>query len=97
MKLDDILDPEELRIMKWAKHNLPNRSFSPNEEIYNRIKRDERYSELFEFEKETIFPKIELFVESQTIDLNDNDSTLIINLVTDAMSQINQEFENMCD
>lgn len=97
MDLQDILDPEDYKAVQWRINNLPDRSFSPDEYVYSRIKDDLRYIEMPEDEKETFMSKVKTFKESQTIDFNDKDSNLILELVTDALRDINREFDNAFD
>lgn len=94
MDLKDILDPEDYKAVQWRINNLPDRSFSPDEYVYSRIKDDLRYIEMPEDEKETFMSKVKIFRESQTIDFEDKDSNMILAVVTDALKEINQEFED---
>ncbi|MFV0468561.1 MAG: hypothetical protein ACK5MK_06495 [Dysgonomonas sp.] len=97
MDLIDILDPEDYRLVQWRINNLPDRSFPPDEYVYSRIKDDLRYIEMPEDEKKTFMAKVKTFRESQTIDFNDKDSNLILELVTDTLRDINREFDNAFD
>lgn len=97
MDLKDILDPEDYRLVQWRINNLPDRSFSPDEYVYFRIKDDLRYIEMTDGEKETFISKVKALMESQTIDFNDKDSNLVLELVTDVLKEINQEFDNAFD
>lgn len=94
MDLKDILDPEDYKAVQWRINNLPDRSFSPDEYVYSRIKDDLRYIEMPEDEKETFMSKVKIFRESQTIDFEDKDSNMILAVVTDVLKEINQEFED---
>jgi hypothetical protein len=94
MDLQDILDPEEYKAVQWRINNPPDRSFSTEEYVYFRIKEDLRYIEMPENEKESFLSKVKSFMESQTIDFNDKDSTLILELVTDVLRDINRELDN---
>ncbi|MDR3059847.1 MAG: hypothetical protein LBU84_17135 [Prevotella sp.] len=94
MKLEDILDPEEYKAVQWRIENLPARSFSPEEYIYTRIKEDFRYIEMPEDKKESFLYKVKSFVESEIIDFTDEDSNMILELVTDVLREINNEFDN---
>lgn len=94
MDLRDILDPEDYKAVQWRINNLPDRSFSPDEYVYSRIKDDLRYIEMPEDEKETFMSKVKALMESQTIDFEDKDSNMILAVVTDALKEINQEFED---
>ncbi|MFV0468720.1 MAG: hypothetical protein ACK5MK_07325 [Dysgonomonas sp.] len=94
MDLKDILDPEDYKTVQWRINNLPDRSFSPDEYVYSRIKDDLRYIEMPEEEKETLMSKVKTLMESQTIDFEDKDSNMILAVVTDALKEINQEFED---
>ena len=94
MDLRDILDPEDYKAVQWRINNLPDRSFSPDEYVYSRIKDDLRYIEMPEDEKETFMSKVKALMESQTIDFEDKDSNMILAVVTDVLKEINQEFED---
>jgi hypothetical protein len=80
--------------VQWRINNLPDRSFSPDEYVYSRIKEDFRYIEMPEDEKETFMSKVKALIESQTIDFNDKDNNLILELVTDVLREVNREFED---
>lgn len=94
MDLKDILDPEDYKAVQWRINNLPDRSFSPDEYVYSRIKNNLRYIEMPEDEKETFMSKVKALMESQTIDFEDKDSNMILAVVTDVLKEINQEFED---
>jgi hypothetical protein len=57
MKLQDIIDPEEYRILKWAENNIPKRTYSPYEDVCRIITHDKRYIDLHEEEKEKFLLK----------------------------------------
>lgn len=94
MDLKDILDPEDYKAVQWRINNLPDRSFSPDEYVYSRIKDDLRYIEMPEDEKKTFMSKVKALMDSQTIDFEDKDSNMILAVVTDVLKEINQEFED---
>jgi hypothetical protein len=94
MELRDILDPEDYKAVQWRINNLPDRSYSPDEYIYTRIKEDFRYIEMPEDKKEDFPSKVKSFIESESIDFTDDDSSMMLELVTDVLREINQEFNN---
>ena len=95
MDLKDILDPEEYKAVQWRIGNFPDRSYSPEEYVYTRIKDDLRYIEMPEDEKEAFLFKVKSFMKSQIIDFEDKDSNMILEIVTDTLREINQEFNSI--
>jgi hypothetical protein len=97
MNLKDILDPEEYKAVQWRIKNIPDRSFSPKEYVYSRIKEDIRYIEMSEDEKESFLSKVKIFMEEQTIDFNDKDSNMVLETITSILGDINREFNSTFD